>query len=311
MTPPANRPLLVLTGTTASGKNRAGVRLAQACEGEIISLDSMKVYRGMDLGTDKPAPADRAAVPHHLVDILEPRESMNLRRFVDLAHESAAGIRERGRLPLVVGGTALYLNGFLRGVLEGPESDPEFRRGLRAEASIKGVPALHARLQGVDPESAARIHPNDYKRVERALEVFGITGKPISALQGQWEQAPALDYRLYVLTWDRGVLDDRIKRRVDLMMTGGFLDEVRTILDGSGFGQESSQALGYKEAVAHLRGEITIGEATDLIKRRTRRFARRQLTWFRKWTDAHWIEGREGEGSDELAARVLDDYRKD
>ena len=304
----SDSPLLVLTGTTASGKNRTGVRLALELEGEIISLDSMKVYRSMDAGTDKPDLGLRRSVPHHLVDILDPNESMNLRRFVDMAHEAREEIRERGRLPLVVGGTALYLNGFLKGVFDGPDADDEFRRGLRAEAAIKGVAELHSRLREVDPESADRIHPNDFKRIERALEVWAITGRPISALQGQWERAPALEHRLYILTWDRAILDRRINERVDAMFREGFVEEVRVIHEGTGFGKESSQALGYKEVVSCLAGEITECEAIDLIKRRTRRFARRQLTWFRRWDHAEWIEGREGDAIEDLADRIRRDY---
>lgn len=305
---PSDRPLLVLTGTTASGKNRTGVRLALELEGEVISLDSMKVYRGMDAGTDKPDPRLRASVPHHLVDVLDPHESMNLRRFVDRAHEAREDIRKRGRLPLIVGGTALYLNGFLRGVFEGPEADEEFRRGLRAEAAIKGVPALHARLHEVDPESASRIHQNDFKRIERALEVHALTGRPISALQGQWERTPTIEHKLYVLTWDRAILDRRINDRVIAMFRSGFVEEVRAIHEGAGFGKESSQALGYKEVVSLLEGEITEGEAIDLIQRRTRRFARRQLTWFRKWDHAEWIEGQEGDAVEDLADRIRRHY---
>lgn len=302
-------PILVLTGTTASGKNSVGVRVAQQLDGEIVSLDSMKVYRGMDIGTDKPSPEHRRGAPHHLVDILDPPESMNLRIFVDLAKKAVDEIRARGRQPLVVGGTALYLNGYLRGVFEGPEADPEFRRALRAEAALRGIGVLHERLREVDVQSAERIHQNDYKRIERALEVWESTGRPISDLQGQWARGPSVPHRLFVLTWERSVLDARIDLRVDAMMQGDFLDEVRGILDGGGFGRESSQALGYKEAAAHLAGEITEVEALDLIKRRTRRFARRQLTWFRKWDQASWIQGEEGDSAEALAARICEDFK--
>ncbi len=300
-------PILVLTGTTASGKNSVGARLARQLDGEIVSLDSMKVYRGMDIGTAKPSSEHRRAVRHHLIDILDPHDSMNLRRFVDLARAAVDDIRSRGHQPFVVGGTALYLNGYLRGVFEGPDADPDFRRGLRAEVAVTGVAALHERLGAVDPEAAGRIHPNDYKRIERALEVWASTGRPISALQEQWKRGSTVSHRMYVLTWGRSILDARIERRVDGMMTAGFLDEVKAILEKGGFGRESSQALGYKEAVAHLRGEITELEAVDLIKRRTRRFARRQLTWFRKWENARWIEAGEGDSADTLAARILED----
>jgi len=304
----SEQPILVLTGTTASGKNRVGAHVAMKLRGEIISLDSMKVYRGMDVGTDKPSADLMRSVPHHLVDILDPLDGMNLSRFVNLAHDAVKDIRARGYLPVAVGGTALYLTGFLRGVFDGPEADMDFRRGLRAEAAVLGVPALHARLMKVDPVAGGRIHPNDYKRLERALEVYALTGRPISELQGQWSRPPRVDYRLFILTWDRGVLDRRIEERVDRMFAGGFVDEVKRILDGGGFGRESSQALGYREVVAHLKGEITLAEAIEMVKRATRRFARRQLTWFRRMDDAHWIHAEEGQSVTDLASRVIDEY---
>lgn len=303
-----NRPLLVLTGTTASGKNRVGVTLAEALGGEIISLDSMKVYREMSVGTDKPDLELRRRIPHHMVDILDPQDGMNLHRYVEVAHQARQDVRDRGALPIVVGGTALYLNGFLRGVFVGPEADPNFRRGLRAEAQVLGVSALHKRLESVDPSAATRIHPNDYKRVERALEVYALTGRPISALQDQWSRPPSGPYRLFILTWPRDVLDDRINRRVDAMFERGFLDEVQRVLDNGGFGRESSQALGYREAIQHLDGEITLREAQDLAKRRTRRFARRQLTWFRRMDEGTWIEGSPEDTPETLAARVRSAY---
>ena len=306
----SQRPVLVLSGTTASGKNRVGVRVAQELGGEILSLDSMKVYRGMDMGTDKPSVELRAQVPHHLVDILDPLEGMNLSRFVTMAEEADRSIREAGALPVAVGGTALYLTGFLRGVLNGPEADHDFRRGLRAEASVLGVASLHERLQKFDPAAAARIHPNDYKRLERAFEVFALTGRPISDLQGQWSQPPKRDYRLFLLTWDREVLDRRIETRVDAMFRDGFLDEVRWIIDNGGFGRESSQALGYREAVAHINDEVTEAEAIVLIKRATRRFSRRQMTWFRRMEDAHWIHAQEGDSTVDLSDRIVGLYQE-
>lgn len=301
--------VLVVSGTTASGKDRTAAVLARRLGGEIIVLDSMKVYRGMDLGTDKPSPEDRGTVPHHLLDILDPRESMNLRRYVDLARGAAADILRRGAVPIVAGGTALYLQGFLHGVFEGPEADSGFRDRLRAEAAALGLPALHERLRGIDPAAAARIHPQDYKRIERALEVHHLTGRPISGLQTQWAGAPALPHRLYLLGWDRHVLDRRIDDRVDAMFRSGLVEEVRGILERGGFGPQSGEALGYRETAAHVRGEAGLAETIELVKRHTRRFARRQLTWFRRLATAVRIEGREGEGPEELAGRILEDWR--
>jgi tRNA dimethylallyltransferase len=300
--------VLVVSGTTASGKDRTGALLAARLGGEVISLDSMKVYRGMDVGTDKPRPEEREGVPHHLVDILEPAESMNLRRYVDLAHQARRDIAARGRLPVVVGGTALYLTGFLRGVFEGPAADAAFRERLRREAAAGGTEVLHARLAQRDPAAAARIHPRDYKRIERALEVLELTGSPISALQKQWSEPAPFRYRLYLLTWAREVLDARIDERVDRMIEGGLVDEVRRILASGGFGPQSGEALGYREIAAFLRGETGLEEARELIKRRTRRFARRQLTWFRGMKEAVWITGAEDDGPQRFAARIEADF---
>ncbi len=303
----AETPLLVLTGTTASWKDRVGALVAEEISGEIVTLDSMKVYRGMDLGTDKPTAAERRGVPHHLLDILDPRESMNLRRYVDLATEAVAGIRARGRRPLVVGGTALYLQGFLYGVFEGPDADPAFRAALRAEAAAAGTASLHARLASVDPVAARRIHANDYKRIERALEVVARTGRPITELQREWSAEPGVAHRLYVLTWDRAILDRRIDERVVRMFEQGLVEEVRRLEEAGGFGPQSSEALGYREVVEHLRGDHTLAETICLVQQRTRRFARRQLTWYRRMPSARWIVATPGTSAEELARRIITD----
>lgn len=274
--------VLILTGTTASGKNRVGASLAKRLGGEAISLDSMKVYRGMDLGTAKPDLAERQGVPHRLIDILDPRDSMDLRKFVDLAHAARREIAAAGKHAVVVGGTQLYLHGFLHGVFDGPPQDPAFRAALRAEAAEVGVSALHARLAERDPVAAARIHPNDYKRVERALEVFAAAGRPISELQKEGTVAEAFPRRSYVLTWERRALDARIDARVVEMFRQGFVDEVRRVEAAGGFGREAGEALGYREVRAMIAGEATEAETVTLVQRNTRRFARKQLTWLRK-----------------------------
>jgi tRNA dimethylallyltransferase len=191
-------------------------------------------------------------------------------------------VSARGRVPVVVGGTMMYLHGFLNGVFEGPPQDPAFREALRAEAQAAGTPALHRRLAAVDAAAAARIHANDYKRIERALEVHALTGVPISTLQKDGTRPPAFPSQVHVLTFRREVLDARIDARVVAMFEAGFVDEVRRILDSGGFGRESGEALGYREVVEHLRGLLPLDETIALIQRRTRRFARRQMTWLRK-----------------------------
>lgn len=302
-------PFLLLSGTTASGKNRVGVLLAERLGGEIVSMDSMKVYRGMDIGTDKPDAELRSRVPHHLVDILSPREGMNLRKYVDLAWAACREIAGRNRLPILVGGTALYLQGFLRGVWDGPPADVSIRARLRALAEAEGVEALHKRLAKVDPRSAGRIHPRDYRRIERALEVFELLSAPISEHARQWEGKALCEYRLFVLTWPRASLDARIEARVDAMMRGGLVDEVRAVLDSGGFGRESSQALGYKEVRAWISGDATLDQVAEAVKARTRRFARRQLTWFRSMKEARWIEAGEGDSIEGIAGRIEQQWR--
>jgi tRNA dimethylallyltransferase len=283
-------PVLIVTGTTASGKGDVAASLAARLGGEVISLDSMKVYRGLDIGTSKPTQAERREVPHHLVDVLDPKESMNLARFVELAHAVRREIEERGRVPVVVGGTMMYLHGFLNGVFSAPVADLDFRAALRAQAASAGTPSLHARLREVDPLAAARIHENDYKRIERALEVHALTGETISRLQKEGTRATPFARQVHVLTFRRDVLKARIDARVVAMFEAGFVDEVRRILEGGGFGRESAEALGYREVVAHLEGRRSLEETVALIQTKTRLFARRQMTWLRKLDAASRLE---------------------
>jgi tRNA dimethylallyltransferase len=298
-------PAVVLTGTTASRKSEVAVELALRIGAEILSLDSMLVYRGMDIGTAKPRAADRARVPHHLIDILDPLESMNLARFVSLAEEVALEIAARGRVVLAVGGTALYLKGFLHGVFPGPSADPAFRAGLREEALRLGVPALHARLAASDPAAAARLHPNDYKRIERALEVLSLSGRPISDWQQEWRAGPRRPARIFVLTRPRPLLDQAIDARVREMVEAGFVDEVRGLFAGGGLGPQAREALGYREVAGHLEGEADLESTIARIQRATRRFARKQLTWFRRLEGAEWIDPGETPAAD--LARILAD----
>lgn len=307
--PAPERKVLILTGTTASGKDATAVEIADAIGAEVVTLDSMKLYRGMDVGTDKPTHEERRSVPHHLMDSLLPQESMNLRRYVDAARSAVADIHSRGREAVLTGGTALYLKGFLHGVFDGPAADPEFRDALRREYAALGAQVLHDRLRAVDPTAAARLHPNDRKRVERALEVHALTGKSLSEQLGQWHADLPGWAVVIVLTWPREVLYERINERVKRMFDGGLLEETARILETGGFGPQSGQALGYAEARAVLAG--TMGKATAIaeVQRRTRLFARKQLTWFRSLASAHWIEGAEGQGIPELTERVLQVWR--
>ena len=294
-----------LVGPTASGKSEVGLCLAEMAGAEIISLDSMTLWREMDIGTAKPTPAERARVRHHLIDVLDPAESFNAARYAELAAAAAGDIQARGRVALFVGGTGLYLRALVAGLFEGPQADWPLRDTLKNFAAEHGTRALHERLRSVDPAAAERIHQNDLRRIVRALEVFEKTGKPITELQQQWRPRADQWPPVICLELDRHDLYERIDRRVDAMMAAGFLAEVQRLLQRPrGVGQEAAQALGYKELIAHLRGEIALDDAVELIKRNTRRFAKRQMTWFRSIPQVRWFAIRAGQPAAEIARGI-------
>jgi len=284
--------VFVLTGPTASGKSELGVVLAERLGAEILSLDSMKVYRRMDIGTDKPSPADRARVPHHLIDLREPWEGYTVHEYVRDAVAIAREVASRGRRVLFEGGTPLYLKALLEGLFEGGEPDYELRRRLVAEARECGTAQLHARLASVDERAASRIHPNDLRRIVRALEVYERTGQPISALQTQFgRRREWLEAHLVAIARPREELVARIRARVDRMLRAGWLEEARALLSlGRELSPQATGALGYRELWAHLRGELDLDSARERIVSETRRFVRRQLTWLRSFGDLIWVE---------------------
>ena len=279
-------PLICIAGTTGTGKNRIGALLANAMGGSVLSLDSMKVYRGMDIGTAKPGSDLLGLCTHHLIDIVDPSDRMDMSRFMESAERVISEESDAGRPLVCVGGTAMYLNGLLFGLQDTPPRDDSLRERLRRERDESGVQALHERLHSIDPESAKRINRNDYQRIERALEVFELTGKPSGTFRRDWFGEMRLPARVFVLTWPREVLRDRIDRRVDQMFQDGWPDEVRHVLNDGGFGETASRALGYPEVIAMLNGEVKEPETRQLIKTRTWQFAKRQLTWYRKFTFA-------------------------
>lgn len=297
-----------LSGPTACGKTEVGLALAERLDAEIVSLDSMTLYRGLDIGTAKPPLEMRRQRPHHLFDILDPHEEFSLAQYVAAAEAVCRGIVERGRVPLFVGGTGLYLRGVLRGVFEGPAADWELRRRLEADAQHHGPDWLHQRLQQVDPPTAARLHPNDLRRIVRALEVYELTGRPLSEQQQQPplppEQRPP---HVYWLAPPRDWLYERINRRVEAMFAQGLVEEVRRLLTRpDGLSHTARQALGYKEVIDHLEGRIaTPVETIDLIQRRTRQFAKRQHTWFRNLEECLAVPMIGNESAEELAERML------
>jgi len=304
---------LILTGPTACGKTALALDLAERLGAEIVALDSMTVYRGMDIGTAKPTPAERARVPHHLIDVLGPWESLTVAWWLDRAAEACRAIAARGKRPLFVGGTPFYLKALLYGLFPGPPADRELRRDLEAEAVLAGSETLHARLAVVDPKTAARLHPNDVRRVVRALEVHALTGRPISDWQRTWDTPsfaadeaatpPVANIPAVVLELPRAELYGRINRRVDEMLALGWVDEVRQLrVLSRPLSREARQALGYRELLAYLDGNGSgYTETIEIIRTHTRHFAKRQLTWFRHFRSLVAIST----STPDLAARVL------
>jgi tRNA dimethylallyltransferase len=281
-----------LTGATAVGKTRIGIALAERLKAEIISLDSMSIYRGMDIGTAKPTAEDRAAVPHHLLDIVDPSDEYSVAQYVEAAAAVAAEIRARGGEVLFVGGTPLYLKSLLRGLFDGPPANWKLRHEIEDELAAVGQAALHERLTQVDPVAASNIHPHDTRRLIRALEVYRATGEPLSHQQTEFEEGrSAAECRVFVLRRERGELHRRIEGRVEAMIDVGLVEEVRQLtVGGRQLGRTASQAVGYREALAYLAGEYDRATMIERIKVRTRRFAKRQGTWFRSLSECRFMD---------------------
>jgi tRNA dimethylallyltransferase len=275
--------VLAVVGPTASGKTDLAVRVAERVGGEIVSADSVQIYRGFDLGSGKPTPEENARAPHHVVGVLDPLDPADAARFAALAHEAIAGIRARGKRPIVVGGTYLWVKALLFGLADAPPASEEIRARHRALAEAEGRPALHARLAAVDPTIAARLHPNDFVRVSRALEVQELTGEPMSAWQARHGfSTPRVRARLAGVAHDPAELTVRIAARVRGWLAAGWVDEVGALV-AAGYGEARAMgSVGYREVRAHLAGQIAAGDLETLIVRSTRVFARRQRTWLRE-----------------------------
>lgn len=279
---PPEDTLLVVVGPTASGKTELAVRLAEAFDGEVIGADSVQVYRGFDAGSGKPTTEERARAPHHLIDCAEPDEPFDAQRFAALADEAIARIRARGRTPIVCGGTFLWVRALTLGLATVPPADPEVRARHAAIAAAEGRAALHAALAGVDPESAARLSPNDFIRVSRALEVFERSGRPLSV----WHREHGFrevrhKARLFGVAWAREELDLRIERRTRAFLEAGWIDEVRQLCARGHEGARAMGSVGYRQVREHLEGQIAGGDLEIAIVRATRVFVRRQRTWLR------------------------------
>lgn len=287
------KPMVILTGPTAVGKTALSIRLAKEINGAVISADSMQVYRHMDIGSAKIRPEEMQGVKHYLIDILEPEEEFHVVRFVEEAKAALEEIYRNGQIPIIAGGTGFYIQALLYDInFDGQDCDADYRRELEQIAEEKGTEYLHQMLEEVDAESAKAIHANNTKRVIRALEFYHVSGKKISEHnETEHQKESPYNFAYFVLTDERERLYKRIDARVDAMMEEGLLDEVRLLKErGATKEMVSMQGLGYKEILAYLDGEISLERAVYLIKRDTRHFAKRQLTWFRRERDVIWFD---------------------
>ena len=296
-----------LTGPTASGKTRTALLLAERIDAEIISLDSMAIYRGMNIGTAKPTLAERQRVKHHMIDILDPNESFSVAEYLTRAHSIVEEIHQRGHRALFVGGTPMYLKVLLRGIFGGPEADWEFRKQVEAQVALHGKEAIHRQLAQVDPLSAHKFHPNDIRRVTRALEVYHLTGQPISHQQQEFENQTSVNKQfVFQLCWPRETLHQRIEERVTEMFEEGLVNEVQTLLESyNELGRTALQAVGYREVVEHLQGGRNLEETMEQVIFHTRRFARRQETWFRGFPECKQVEMTDSKSPESIVDEVL------
>ncbi len=290
-----NANLTFVIGCTGCGKGALGRELARRINAEIISLDSMKVYRRMDIGTAKPTVEQRQEVPHHLVDVVEPYELFSVADYVEQAEQAIADINGRGRPIVVLGGTPMYFKALTEGLFEGPGADEAIRVRLRAQAKQEGLPELHRQLIAVDPKAAQRIHPHDERRIIRALEVFELMGKPISEIQTQWDREDRDRCRyeslIFGLRRQREDQNHRTNQRVKRMLDRGLLDEVKSLLaEPLPLSSTASKAVGYAEIIEHIHGGPTLDDAVERIKINTRQLAKSQRTWFRRFEHVEWVD---------------------
>jgi tRNA dimethylallyltransferase len=307
------KPLIILTGPTSVGKTALSIALAKAVDGEIISSDSMQVYKAMDIGTAKILPEEMDGIPHYLISEFEPDEEFNVVKFQQYAKEYIRRIHDKGKIPILVGGTGFYIQAVLYDIdFTENEADTAYRIELEELAAEKGSEYLHELLKEIDPDSAAAIHPNNTKRVIRALEYAKLTGERISVHnEAQRDKASPYEYCYFVLTKDRSKLYETINLRVDLMLEKGLLEEVKYLKE-QGFTRElvSMQGLGYKELLAYLDGECTLEESVTLLKRDTRHFAKRQLTWFKREREVIWVDKELFRSEEDILSFLLDKLRE-
>ncbi|MHC4691462.1 MAG: tRNA (adenosine(37)-N6)-dimethylallyltransferase MiaA [Planctomycetota bacterium] len=297
--------MVLILGVTASGKGQLAFGLAERLGAEIISIDSMKVYRRMDIGTGKPPKEARERIPYHLIDVVEPSDAFSVAAFLDLANGAIGQIESRKRPIIAVGGTALYIKALLYGLFEGPGTDEQIRAELQARAETEGA-ELYRELAAIDPAAAERISPNDTKRIIRALEVYKITGKPISSFQNQFNaQEPLRKWTIIGLRREKAEENKRINARVKRMIRAGLVDEVKSLLaEEKPLSRPAGCAIGYAEIIDHLSGRTTFEDAIELIKKNTRRLAKNQRTWFKTFANVNWVDIEAGESVGKILSRA-------
>ncbi len=299
--------LQILTGPTACDKTEIGFTVAKKTDCEIVSVDSMLFYRGMDIGTAKPSLDMRGLVPHHFIDIIDPWESYSVGRYVDDVESLIGAADSEDRKFLIVGGSPLYIKGLVDGIFNGPAADWDIRRELEELADEKGNQHVHDILTKADPVKAGELHPNNLRRIIRAIEVYRITGMPVSVLQEQYKQArKSYQFKIMCIAREREDIYRRINERVESMFDKGLVDEVKLLSeDPKGLSKQAMQALGYKEVVQYLDGRLTLDDAKEMVKQSTRRFAKRQMTWFRSFPDVQWLEADEYEGPGSISDEII------
>ena len=302
-----HRPLVVLLGPTAVGKSRIAIHVAKHLDTDVLAADSRQVYRGMDIGTDKPTAEERQAVPHRLIDLVDPGDTFNAGRYRRAAMVEIERLHSAGRVPFIVGGTGLYIRTVVKGLCPAPQADPDVRADLRKLRTDRGRDGLYTELMRVDPETATRLHPNDESKVMRALEVYRLSGRPLSTMQAEhgFQETP-FSALLIGLERRKETLYRRIEERIDWQLTHGMVEETRLLL-GQGYGRElgSMKGLGYRQVGAYLANECDYAEMVRRFKRDTRRFAKRQMTWFRSEAGVAWLSIEDDEPYERTAKRVI------
>lgn len=300
--------MILILGVTASGKSRLAFELASTIGAEIISIDSMKVYRRMDIGTAKPSATRRRQIRYHLIDVVEPNEPFSVEKFLKLAEYAIKQINSARKPVVAVGGTAMYIKAMLYGIFEGPGTNDRIRKKLRSQMTAQGSAELHKKLAEEDPDAAQRIHPNDARRIVRALEVFELTGKPISSFQQQFDAENTLrDWKIIGLRRDKANAGVRINQRVKRMLENGFADEVKALLaEDKPLSKQAASAIGYAEIIDHLNGNLPFEEAVEKIKINTRRFAKAQRTWFKTFKGVNWLDIAEDESSEDILSGTME-----